>query len=161
MIIALDARPLIRRQITGAEQRARNILTAWMQPFTTTQADHEFHLLYPRVQDVSLVDDSLLANLPANFHVIEISSFQLPASYPMGSRILNALARAIGRLKPDVYHAFTPEVPRIRTCPVVPTVHDLSCELDPNVRRTTAGRALHQVTAQSVQYAERVIAVSS
>jgi glycosyltransferase involved in cell wall biosynthesis len=79
----------------------------------------------------------------------------------MGSRFLNALARSIGRIKADVYHSFTPDVPRIQTCPVVPTIHDLSFELDPVVRRTTAGRDLHRITAQSVQYARRLIAISS
>jgi glycosyltransferase involved in cell wall biosynthesis len=79
----------------------------------------------------------------------------------MGSRVLNALSRALGRVKADVYHSFTPLVPRTAACPVVPTIHDLSFELDPVVRRTLAGRELRRMTAQCVQYAHRLIAVSS
>jgi glycosyltransferase involved in cell wall biosynthesis len=160
MIIAIDARPLVRRQIAGAEQRARNILSALL---TSREAreNHEFHLLYPRPNDSSQFDDTLLTNLPPHFSRVEVSSYQLPSSYHAGTRFLNALARAISRIRADVYHSFTPHVPRIITCPVVPTIHDLSFDLDPNVRRTTAGRALHRVAAQSMQYASRIIAVSS
>jgi glycosyltransferase involved in cell wall biosynthesis len=161
MIIALDARPLVRRQIAGAEQRARNILSAWMHRENASVIPHEFHLLYPRSAESSEVDNSILQDLPPNFHRVEISSFQLPTSYHAGARLLNALTRSIGRIKPDVYHSFTPHVPRLTICPVVPTIHDLSFDLDPNVRRTTSGRALHRIAAQSTLYAARVIAVSS
>lgn len=161
MIIALDARPLVRRQIAGAEQRARNILGALVgMPYKDT-ADHQFYLLYPRPGDSSQFDDALLATLPPNFHRAEISSYHFPSSYHTGTRFLNALSRSIGRLKADVYHSFTPHVPRINTCPVVPTIHDLSFDLDPNVRKTPAGRALHRTTAHATQYAARMIAVSS
>lgn len=163
MIIALDARPLVRRQIGGAEQRARNILAAWASapPPGSPAAAHEFHLVYPRPEESALFDDSLLVNLPDHFHRVEISSYQLPSNYHTGTRLLNTLARTIGRIKPDVYHSFTPHVPRINTCPVVPTIHDLSFDLDPNVRRTTSGRALHRIAALSTQYAARLIAISS
>jgi len=43
----------------------------------------------------------------------------------------------------------------------VPTLHDLSFELDPVVRRTTEGREPHKVVSQSSQYASRVVAVSA
>jgi glycosyltransferase involved in cell wall biosynthesis len=159
MNIVLDARPLVRRQIAGAEQRARNIVSAWLA-HPESVAEHQFFLLHPR-KEAEGFDDSLLRNLPANFNRVEISSYQFPLGYHTGSRLINALARTIGRLKADVYHAFTPEVPRIQSCPVVPTIHDLSFELDPNVRRTAAGKALHRTTARSVKYAKRLIAVSS
>src|SRR5205823_5637508 len=123
--------------------------------------DHQFHLIYPRVSEAGLIDDSFIKGLPENFRRAEISSFSLPSRFRMGSRVLNALARAIGRAKAEVYHSFTPEVPRIRTCPVVPTIHDLSFELDPVVRRTTPGRMLHRVTSRCVQYAARIVSVSS
>src|SRR4051812_33836668 len=152
MIIALDARPLIRSRIQGAEQRARNILAAW----AINSPEHQFHLLYPRPTTEAPIDESLLATLPNNFVRQEISNYTLPSSFHAGMRFLNALARAIGRIKPDIYHSFTPDVPRIRTCPVVPTLHDLSFELDPVVRRTTEGRDLHKVVTQSSQYAQRV-----
>ena len=166
MIIALDARPLVRRQIAGAEQRARNILSAWIASSAAHMAKsekppHEFHLVYPRSEDGTAFDDSLLQDLPGNFHRVEISSYQMPWSYHTGARLLNALTRTIGRIKPDVYHSFTPHVPRLNTCPVVPTIHDVSFDLDPNVRRTTAGRSLHRIAALSTMYAARLIAVSS
>lgn len=159
MIIAIDARPLIRAQIQGAEQRARNILSAWARK----GGEHQFQLIYPRLprEHSDAYDDSLLASLPGNFQRVEISSYNLPAHYPAGSRMINALARAIGRIKADVYHSFTPEVPRIAKCPVVPTIHDLSFELDPVVRRTAEGREMHRITAHSIKYSRRLISVSS
>ncbi len=159
MIIAVDARPLVTRQIGGAEQRARNIVSAWINQHT----DHEFHLIYTRSPEGAddLYDDSLLTNLPDNFRRVEISSYQLPSRFHMGTRVLNALARSLGRIRADVYHAFTPYAPRTGTCPVVPTIHDLSFELDPVVRETTEGRELRQLTAMTMRFADRLIAVSS
>jgi glycosyltransferase involved in cell wall biosynthesis len=160
MIIALDARPLIHSHIQGPEQRARNILASWAR----LAPEHEFHLLYPRPaarRSGDGFDDSLLATLPKNFHRVEISSYRFPTSYHTGSRLLNALARAVRGLKADVYHAFTLDVPRLISCPVVPTVHDLSFELDPVVSRTPAGRQLHHGALRAMQYGRRIIAVSS
>ncbi|HEY4330415.1 MAG TPA: glycosyltransferase family 1 protein [Phycisphaerae bacterium] len=157
MIIALDARPLIRSQIQGAEQRARNILSAWAR----SGGGHQFYLLYPRTPSGAIFDESLLATLPANFRRVEITSFAMPHSFRTASRLLNPLARAIGRIKPDIYHSFTPDVPRVSTCAVVPTLHDLSFELDPVVSRTPAGRALHRAAVRGIKWASRVVAVSS
>ena len=142
MIIAIDARPLVTRQVSGAEQRARNILAAWSSASrrNAAAAQHTFHLIFARPSENSLFDDSSLQNLPPNFNPIEINRFALPSRFPTASRVLNALARAIARLRADVYPSFTPAVPRIASCAVVPTIHDLSFELDPVVRRTTAGR---------------------
>jgi glycosyltransferase involved in cell wall biosynthesis len=156
MIIAVDARPLVRTQIQGPEQRARNILSAWAK----SAQEHEFRLIYPRPAQGEAFDASLLERLPANFQREEISSYQLPSGFYSASRVLNALARSVRRIKADVYHSFTPEVPRI-PCPVVPTLHDLAFELDPMVRRTPQGRELRRLTARSVGYAARIIAVSS
>jgi glycosyltransferase involved in cell wall biosynthesis len=157
MIIALDARPLVTRQIGGAEQRARNILAAWLRE----PRDHEFFLIYTRPEETELFDDSVLATLPSNFKPVEISRFHMPTRYHSGARILNALARSLGRTKADIYHAFTPLAPRTRVCPVVPTIHDLSFELDPVVRQTPEARDLRRLTALSIKYADRIIAVSS
>jgi glycosyltransferase involved in cell wall biosynthesis len=157
MIIALDARPLVTRQIGGAEQRARNILTAWARE----PRDHQYFLIYTRPEETELFDDAFLATLPAPFTPIEISRFHMPTSYHSGARILNALARSLGRTKADIYHAFTPLAPRTRVCPVVPTIHDLSFELDPVVRQTPAAHDLRRLTALSIKYADRIIAVSS
>ncbi|MGN6369662.1 MAG: glycosyltransferase family 4 protein [Phycisphaerae bacterium] len=159
MIIAVDARPLVTRQIGGTEQRARNIVSAWIQQ----RIEHEIHLIYTPAAGASdeLYDDSLLIDLPDNFRRVEISSYQLPSRFHMGTRMLNALARSLGRIRADVYHAFTPYAPRTGTCPVVPTIHDLSFELDPVVRDTAGGRELRSLTAMTMRFAERLIAVSS
>lgn len=156
MIIAVDARPLVRTQIQGPEQRARNVLAAWIR----SASEHEFHLIYPRPGREDAFDGSMLEDLPKNFQKVEISSFQLPSGFHSASRVLNALARTVRRINPDVYHSFTFEVPRI-AAPVVPTLHDLAFELDPVVRRTPQGRVLRSETARCVGYASRVIAVSS
>ncbi len=161
MIVAIDARPLVMRQVGGAEQRARNILSAWADGASGVAREHEFHLIYSRPRRAELFDDSLLAALPANFRRHEISTYHMPSRYHVGSRVFNTLARALGRIKADVYHAFTPLVPRTATCPVVPTIHDLSFELDPVVRRTAAGRDSRRMTLRSVEYADRLISVSS
>ncbi|HUO10645.1 MAG TPA: glycosyltransferase family 1 protein [Phycisphaerae bacterium] len=164
MIIAIDARPLVTRQIGGAEQRARNIVSAWIKQ----RPEHEFHLIYTRGIPApgaagadEHYDDSLLTNLPDNFHRVEISSYQFPSRFHMGTRVLNALSRSLGRTRADVYHAFTPYAPRTAVCPVVPTIHDLSFELDPVVRETAEGRELRVLTAKTMRFAERLIAVSS
>src|SRR4051812_18959566 len=125
MIIAIDARPLVTRQIGGAEQRARNILGAWGTDAQGGARGHQFHLIYSR-PEAKLYEDSLLSQLPENFHRHEISSYQMPFRYHVGSRVLNAVSRTLGRVKADVYHSFTPLVPRTAACPVVPTIHDLS-----------------------------------
>ncbi|HVS72997.1 MAG TPA: glycosyltransferase family 1 protein [Phycisphaerae bacterium] len=162
MIIAIDARPLVTRQVGGAEQRARNLLSAWAASARRGDAAgaHEFHLIYARPDDPAF-DDSCFTDLPWNFHPLEIGRFALPLPFPTGSRVLNALSRALARIRPDVYHAFTPVIPRTRLCPVVPTLHDLSYELDPLVRRTREARILRRAALASVRIADRFIAVSS
>src|SRR5438552_11777063 len=77
MIIALDARPLIRSRIQGAEQRARNILASW----AINSPEHQFHLIYPRPTPEAPIDESLLATLPTNFVRQEISNYTLPSSF--------------------------------------------------------------------------------
>jgi len=157
MIIAVDARPIIQPQFQGPEQRARNILAAWAK----SQHEHHFHLLYAHPRAGGSLDDSLLTSLPPNFHPVEITSYNMPWDFHAGSRLLNPLARALARIKPDVYYAFTPQIPRISICPVVPTFHDLSFELDPDVRRAPASRQLRHIARRSLNYARRVHAVSS
>jgi glycosyltransferase involved in cell wall biosynthesis len=157
MIIAIDARPLIQPQFQGPEQRARNLLTAWVH----SAVQHQFHLLYALPSGNRPYDDSPLRALPGNFHPLRISSYQLPPDFHSASRLFNPLARAIYQLKPDVYFAFTPEVPRIHNCPVVPTFHDLALELDPVVRRTPASRGLRRIADRSLRHARRVNAVSA
>jgi glycosyltransferase involved in cell wall biosynthesis len=167
MIIALDARPLIRSQFQGVEQRARNILAAWVR----SGVDHQFHLLYPRATGSSLAhdngatiqtyDESLLMSLPANFHREAISSFHFAARYTLGTRVWNPLVRALRRIRPDAYFAFDRDVPRLKVCPVVATYHDLACELDPAVSRAPGSRALRRTARQTIHEVRRVDAVSS
>lgn len=157
MKIAIDARPLITRQVGGAEQRARNIMGA----LAALRTNHEFRLFYQRPEEAEHFDPSFVMDLPPNFVPEELGGYQFPLRFHMASRVLNTLARAIGRADPDVYLAFTPFVPRINACPVVPTIHDVSFELDPVVRRTTAGRYLRRLTTRSVAYARRIITVST
>ena len=157
MIIAVDARPLIQPQFQGPEQRARNILAAWIQ----SAAKHQFHLLYALPGGDRPFDDSMLKGLPKNVHPVRLSSYQFPPDFHSASWLVNPLVRTIHHIEPDVYFAFTPEVPRIRSCPVVPTFHDLAQELDPVVRRSPAARAQRRVAERSLRHARRVHAVSS
>ncbi len=160
MIIALDARPLVTREVGGAEQRARNIVMAWGKG-AGGAGKHEFQLIYSRPEEEGMFDPSLVEGLPGNFRKVEIGRYILPSRFHTGTRVLNTLARTLGRMKADIYHAFTPLAPRTGVCPVVPTIHDLSFELDPVVRQTAAGSYLRRVTKQSIGYADRLIAVSS
>ena len=157
MKIAIDARPLVTKQMGGTQQRARAIVGALAE----LKNEHEYRLLYDWPAEAEQFDETFLKELPANFVPVEIGSYQFPTHMHLGARMLNALSRALGRAGADVYHAFTPFVPRTNACPVVPTVHDLSFELDPMVRRTTAGRELRKMTTWSVEYAARIVAVSS
>ena len=161
MIIAIDARPLVQARSAGPSSGGVNIFRAWVNEGESHVSEHAFHLIYSRPRDGSRFDDAMLKMLPENFFLHEISSYHMPSRYHMGTRVWNTLARTLGRIKADVYHAFTPLVPRTVICPVVPTIHDLSFELDPVVRRTAAGRELRRETLQSVEYADRLIAISS
>ncbi len=157
MKIALDARPLVVRQMGGTEQRARALVSALVE----LKADHEYQLMFERVTNSADFDFEFVKALPPNFVAEEIGNFSFPTRFPSASRMLNSLARTINRTGANVYHSFAPMVPRTTVCPVVPTVHDLSFELDPVVRRMVAGRQLRAQTRQSVEYAKRIVAVSS
>ena len=147
-------------QMGGAQQRARSIIGA-LAAGAGNSAEHQFFLLHDLPEEANPAELAFVRQLPANFIAEELSNYQFPSRYHMGSRMLNALARALNRIDADVYLAFTPFVPRISVCPVVPTIHDVSFELDPVVRVTAAGRDLRRMTARSIEYAGRIIAVSS
>ena len=83
MIIAVDARPLVTRQISGAEQHARNVVAQWAKMKT----EHRFLLFFDKSARENF-DDSLLADLPANFEEVLISSFHIPRFWMLGSRVL-------------------------------------------------------------------------
>lgn len=156
MIIAVDARPLVTRQIGGAEQHARNIVAQW----AALPSQHRFFLLFDKSARENF-DDTMLNHLPDNFEEILISSFVFPGHWLLGSRVLSAVDRTLRRVHADVYHSFTPVVPDTSACPIIQTIHDLSFELDPAVRRAPGSADLRRVTRAGVSIASRVIAVSS
>ncbi len=158
MIIAIDARPLMTRQIGGAEQHARNIVTSWAQ----AKVPHDFLLICDRApeQDPDY-DEKFVAYLPVNFHRVEISGFESWRPFTVGSRILSSLSRTLGRLGADAYHSFTAAVPRTTICPVVQTIHDLSYELDPVVRRMPQSADMRRTVRSGVARAAAIVAVSS
>ena len=156
MIIAVDARPLVTRQISGAEQHARNVVAQW----AANRTDHQFYLLFDKSARENF-DDSMLSNLPANFEEVLISSFHFPGRWLLGSRVLSAVDRTLRRYRAEAYHSFSPVVPRTSACPVIQTIHDLSFELDPAVRRAPGSTDLRRLTREGVAWARRIIAVSS
>ena len=156
MIIAVDARPLVTRQISGIEQHARNVVAQW----ATQKLPHKFFLLFDKSARENF-DDSLLSSLPGNFEEVLIGSFHFPGHWLLGSRVLNAVDRMVRRYRADIYHSFSPVVPQTGACPVVQTIHDLSFELDPAVRRAPGSANMRRLTRRGVAWAKRVIAVSS
>lgn len=158
MIIAVDARPLMTRQIGGTQQHARNIVSAW----ASSRVNHDFLLICDKVKAHDPdYEDSFIASLPVNFHRVEISGFASWRPFTIGSRILSSLSRTLGRLGTQAYHSFTPAVPRTQICPVVQTIHDLSFELDPSMRRSPQSAELRKSVRAGLQRAAAVIAVSS
>lgn len=158
MIIAVDARPLMTRQIGGTQQHARNIVSAWAD----AQVPHDFLLICdkPPAHDPDYEED-FISRLPVNFHRVEISGFASWRPFTIGSRILSSLSRTLARLGTQAYHSFTPAVPRTHICPVVQTIHDLSFELDPTTRRSPQSAELRRTVRDGLSRAAAVIAVSS
>lgn len=156
MIIAIDARPLVTRQISGAEQHARNIVSAWAK----LRSPHKFLLLFDTSARENF-DASLFGDLPHNFEEVRISHFNMAQNLIFGSHVLSNVARTLRRYRADIYHSFTPVVPRTSACPVVQTIHDLSFELDPAVRRAPGSSRLRRLTRQGVEWAQRIVTVSS
>lgn len=158
MIIAIDARPLVTRQIGGGHQHARNIVSAW----AASGINHDFLLICDKTPaNDPDYDDSFISALPVNFHRVEISGFDSRRPFTMGSRILSSLSRTLARLGTQVYHSFTPAVPRTGVCPVVQTIHDLSFELDPSMRRSPISTDLRKSVRSGLTRAAAIIAVSS
>ena len=158
MIIAVDGRPLMTRQIGGAEQHARSIITQW----AAMNVPHQFLVLCDRShRDPQRFDQSFVDALPAQFQQIFIRSFGLFPRWQFGSRLLTSLSWTLARSKANVFHSFTPRVPQIPTCPVVQTVHDLACELDPDVRQKPDSRRLRRLLRTGTRQASHIIAVSS
>ena len=157
MIIALDAAPLVTRQIGGVEQHARNLVAQWAaQP-----AEHRFVLLLPggwlRQPDY---DPAFLESLPMSFK---------PRLYGAAWRTWPAtlLRRFGGILLPvrawrhfDVFHSFSGALPRRIVAPMVHTIHDMSCELDPFVRDTAEGWRTRRIYRRAIRRARYTLTVS-
>ena len=158
LIIALDARPLMTRKGGGAEQHARNIVAQW----AAMALPHQFLLLCDRRHtDEVKYDPSFVAALPPNFHQTMGRGFTPALRWYLGSRVLDSLTRSLAHNNVAVYHSFTPAAPRIATCPVVQTIHDLSFELDPAVRERPESRSLRRLVRQGALRAQRIVAVST
>jgi glycosyltransferase involved in cell wall biosynthesis len=156
--IAIYAAPLVTRHITGIEQLARNIVAQWI----ALAPQHEFfilledHLPYQRDFDSSLIDA-----LPVNFHITRIHPERRFSTMERIEGLLNRKAARPGGREPwDILHSFSPWLPRASVAPMVHTIHDLSCELDPHVRRTHEGSRQREIHRSAVRRASRTIAVS-
>jgi glycosyltransferase involved in cell wall biosynthesis len=90
---------------------------------------------------------------------------RLRAPYPTPNEYLRALweqsvvPRAVGRLRPDVYHSPNYILPLALRCPTVVTIHDLAF-LDAGLHRLRSHIYLSVLTALSLRKATRVICVS-
>ncbi|HTV47258.1 MAG TPA: glycosyltransferase family 1 protein [Phycisphaerae bacterium] len=153
MIIALDARPLVTRNIRGPEQRARNIVREW----AANAPHHRFILLIERgIDNRSDFDRSFLDQLPGNFitHLTLLGNYSL-AKLPWR----RAIPINVGH-DWDVFHSFSPGVPHSLGTPMVNTIHDLSCELDPDVRATAEGARERWIVRRSLRRVRCAVAVS-
>ncbi len=159
MIIALDARPLVGRQASGAAQHARNLVAQW----AALNTQHYFILVLdaPTARQAEL-DQSLPKSMGEHFPVKVVSSGISPGSLLAPTGSLPPLSpRMLGVVKFDVFHSFTPALPRSCTAPAVMTIHDLACELDLNVRRSAQGHTERFNNRWSLRRAQHVVAVST
>ncbi len=158
MKIAIHATPLVTRHITGIEQLARNIVAQWI----TIAREHQFFLLLedhlPYQQDF---DASVIDTLPKNFQIIRIHPERRFSTMEHIEGLFKRRAAGPGGREPwDIFHSFAAWLPRSSSVPLVHTVHDLSCELDPHVRRTLEGAHQRDIHRNAVRRATRTIAVS-
>lgn len=158
MKIAIYATPLVTRHITGIEQLARNIVAQW----AAIAPDHQFfillenHLPYQRDFDSSVIDF-----LPENFHITRIHPERRFSTMERIEGLFHRdAARPGGREPWEILHSFSAWLPRSSSVPMVHTIHDLSCELDPHVRLTYEGAKQRAIHRHAVQRASRTIAVS-
>lgn len=157
MIIALDARPLVGRQASGAAQHARNVVAQWAE----LKTEHYFILVLD-APTARRADPSLLDGMGEHFRIKVVSAGFSPGRVlsPRGS--LPPLSpKVLGVMRIDVFHSFTAALPRSCTAPAVMTIHDLACELDLNVRRSEQGRQDRAQNRWSLRRAQHVVAVST
>ena len=158
MIIGIDARPLVTRQIGGAEQHARNVVSQW----AAMKLPHNFVLFCDKAQQTGpLFDQTFITGLPAYFRPVFIGGYDFALGWHWGARLLPIMPRALARYQVDVYHSFTSAVPRTHICPVVQTIHDLAFELDATVRHYPESREQRRLARLGATWARRIVAVSS
>lgn len=159
MIIALDARPLVTRHASGAVQHARNILAQW----AAKNVDHHFVLvLDQQTARNPTAEKSFMAGLGERFALKVVPERFSPTTLFAPSQSLPAISpKTLGVLNIDVFHSFTPSLPRACTAPMVMTIHDLSCELDLSVRRTPQARLDRAANRRAVRRAHHIVAVST
>lgn len=114
-----------------------------------------------RHQSTTQYDHSFISALPPYFEPVFLNHFNFSLGWSLGSRFLPTLPRALTRRQVDIYHSFTPAVPRTKVCPVVQTIHDLAFELDADVRRNPESRELRRLARLGANWADRIVAVSS
>jgi len=157
VIIAVDATPLLMPDVSGIEQRAQHIVTHW----ATMGLPDEILLFGPKgAAGDPHWDDTFVRHLPANFQPVLVGGFQATAARYLGAPMIHTITRAFRHSRADVFHSFGALVPRTMTCPVVPTIHDLSVELDPTVRRQSGSTRQRNLIRTSAAVARRIIAVS-
>ncbi len=158
MKIAIHATPLVTRQVTGIEQQARNIVGQWTQLASNSLFFLllENHLPYLRDYDSSFIDA-----LPENFQIVGIHPERRFSTMERIEGLLSPNTPRPGRREPwEVLHSFSAWLPRWSSVPMVHTIHDLSCELDPRVRRTHEAAKQRAIHRSAVQRASHTIAVS-
>ncbi|MGC8625246.1 MAG: glycosyltransferase family 4 protein, partial [Phycisphaerae bacterium] len=106
-------------------------------------------------------DSSVIDALPANFHITRIHPERRFSIMERFEELWDREARCPGGREPwDILHSFSAWLPRWASVPMVHTIHDLSCELDPHVRHTLEGARQRQIHHHAIQRASRTIAVS-
>ncbi len=158
MIVAIDARPLVTRHIAGAEQHARNIVAAW----ASMDTPHRFVLmLNPQWQSLPDYDPGLIQQLPQDLFTIYIPvPGRIGRLLPRHASLVRVASKLAGS-DINLFHSFTAELPSRAALPMVHTIHDLACELDPQVRRTVEGAESRRIHRQGIRRAASTIAVST
>lgn len=159
VIISLDARPLVTRRISGVEQRARNIVGQW----AAWKLEHRFNLvLAESALDNPDYDTTFVQALPPTFHLQVIRHhLRFRPSAHRRPLIATGYGPPPDSIHCDIFHSFSGELPRHTPAPMVHTIHDLACELDPHVRATPEGRRNRRLYRQGIGRSSYTITVSN
>jgi glycosyltransferase involved in cell wall biosynthesis len=154
VIIAVDGRPLLTRGVTGVEIHARNIVEAWQRE----PRGHRFLF----ITDRPMTDEQtqIAGELRAPGFEWMTARGLAQGGWDQSFHLGYPLSRLLRRQGVNVFHSFSPMVPRITACPVVQTIHDLAMELDPTVRGLAGARKERRLTRLGASNAARIVAVS-